>query len=413
MTEAAPGRGRTARIFALVGAAHTMSHIYLLALPPMYPLLKAEFDVSYAALGLLVTLLNVATGFTQVPVGFLVDRVGARKVLIAGLTTIALCIGAIGFAASYWMVLPLMVLAGVGNSVFHPADYAILSASVDKEKRGRAFSFHLLTGNLGFMTAPSLMIGLAALWGWRGALIAVAALGLMVVLAIVLFGHVLQTRPPDDAPEDAAKPPSGDIRSGVGTLISPPVVMMFLFFMLLAAASSGVQTFSVTALVDRHGVGLGAASAALTAFLAASFIGVAVGGYVADSLRRPLPLICAGLLMAAAMILLVGLVSLPVVLMVGVMAVAGFASGSIRPARDLMVSAVTPEGSTGKVFGFVSTGLNVGGAIAPVSLGLIIDMGAPLWVFYLLAGFFVLSVGAALVASRLASAQGPRAAAAE
>ena len=125
MTEAAPGRGRTARIFALVGAAHTMSHIYLLALPPMYPLLKAEFDVSYAALGLLVTLLNVATGFTQVPVGFLVDRVGARKVLIAGLTTIALCIGAIGFAASYWMVLPLMVLAGVGNSVFHPAERLI------------------------------------------------------------------------------------------------------------------------------------------------------------------------------------------------------------------------------------------------------------------------------------------------
>ena len=275
-------RKRYAAIMGMIGSGHALSHFYLLALPPLFPLLKAEFGVGYAALGLLVTLFNVATGLVQVPAGFLVDRIGARRVLMAGLVLSGLGIGLIGLASEYWMVLGLVAIAGLGNSVFHPADYAVLNASIDPRRIGRAFALHTFAGNVGFTLAPATMILLSSLWGWRAAL-GLAGLAAIAVLGVLLaYGHLLK----DDATASRAAAGGGaaetDGAAGFRPLLTPGVLTMFAFFVCIAMVTAGVQSFSVTALVDLQGIGLASANTVLTAFLMASAGGVLLGGNRVD-----------------------------------------------------------------------------------------------------------------------------------
>ena len=391
-------RKRYAAIMGMIGSGHAVSHFYLLALPPLFPLLKAEFGVGYAALGLLVTAFNVATGLVQVPAGILVDRIGARPVLLAGLLLSGLGIGLIGLAGQYWMVLGLVALAGIGNSVFHPADYAILNASVDPKRIGRAFALHTFTGNVGFTLAPATMILLSSLWGWRWALGLAGLAALAVIAGLLAYGHLLK----DDraVPEDAA----GAARrgawaaAGIGPLLTPGVLTMFAFFVCMAMVTAGVQSFSVTALVAFQGTGLGPANTVLTAFLMASAAGVLLGGPIADRTARHGLLAAAAMAGSAVLFFLVGNAQLPVLALIAVFAAVGLLQGSVRPSRDMMVRAVTPKGATGRVFAFVSAGLNLGAAVTPVLFGLLIDLGHADWVFFLLAAILLLAIATVGVA---------------
>lgn len=385
-------RKRYAAIMAMIGSGHAVSHFYLLALPPLFPLLKGEFAVGYAALGLLVTVFNVATGLIQVPAGILVDRIGARPVLLAGLVLSGLGIGLIGFAGQYWMVLGLVLVAGVGNSVFHPADYAILNASVDPKRIGRAFALHTFTGNVGFTLAPATMILLSSLWGWRWALGLAGLAALAVVAGLLAYGQLLK----DDraAPDEAA----GQERrgawaaAGIRPLLNPGVLTMFAFFVCIAMVTAGVQSFSVTALVAFQGTGLGSANSVLTAFLVASAAGVLLGGPIADRTARHGLIAAAAMAGSAVLFFLVGKAQLPVLALIAVFAAVGLLQGSVRPSRDMMVRAVTPKGATGRVFAFVSAGLNLGAAVTPVLFGWLIDLGQADWIFFLLAAILLLSI---------------------
>jgi MFS transporter, FSR family, fosmidomycin resistance protein len=387
---------RLAVVLGLVGSGHVMSHVYILTLPPLFALIKAELDVSYAALGLMVTMFHVATGIMQVPAGMMVDRFGARIMLVIGMLVSALSISAIGVVDSYVMMVCLTALAGVGNSVFHPADYAILAASVRTKHLGKAFGFHLLAGNLGFAVAPVLLASLAALWDWRSAVIAVGLAGVAVGVAMIVLGRDLR----------AASAPSADEQGAGGNarphrLTSPALWVMLAFFVLLALATSGIQTFAPTVLNTLYGLGLGTANTALTAFLSAGFIGVAIGGFVADALRRPVFVVVGCMLLSAVCMAVVGFINLAPVLLLTTMAISGAAVGAMRPARDMMVNAIAPPGTTGKAFGFVGMGLSIGGAVAPVGFGHLVDIGASAWVFALCVLFMFLSVATAVVADRL------------
>ena len=383
-------------VFALVGAGHTMSHVFILTLPPLFALIKGDLDINYAALGLMVTMFHVATGAMQIPAGILVDRLGARVTLTGGMILSAACMGAIGAADSYWLMVVLAALAGVGNSVFHPADYAILAAAVHKRHVGKAFSFHLLTGNLGFAAAPVIMVTLAALWDWRIAVMTVGGAGMAVAATMILFGRDLHATPAPAAGE-------GESAGATGTraLFSPALLAMLAFFITVAVANSGLQSFSVTLLNTEYGVDLGAANTALTLYLSAGFVGIAIGGIVADRLNHPVVLVVVTMLITAAGIaaLTVRGVPWPVVLIA--MALAGGAMGMMRPPRDMMVNAVAPPGSTGKAFGFMGTGLSVGGAVAPVAIGAMIDAGAASWVFAICVGFILAGAGTAILAECL------------
>lgn len=390
-------KARNARVLAVIGSGHALSHFYLLALPPLFPLIKAEFDVSYAQLGLLLTLLNLATAAAQVPAGFLTDRIGARTLLLAGVALMGGATALLGLSPGYAAMLALVVLAGIGNSVVHPTDYVIMSASIEPHWLARAFSIHTFAGNVGFVLAPMSMIALATVVGWRGALFCAGLLALLVLAGLILFGRDLQGEPRQRPRRDG--PAAISSRQ---LLLSAPILLL-LFYTLTAMVTSGVHSFSVATLVTVQGIDLGAANRVLTAFLITSSAGILLGGILADRTRRYVLVTSVAFGAAALLLLLPALLSLSALMLIVLFGLAGLLQGSVRPARDMMVRAVTPKGATGRVFAFVMTGLNIGAAITPLLFGLLLDLGEPRLVFWLLAGFFALAVVLVFVVQQVAT----------
>jgi MFS family permease len=392
----APGLGGDARVVGMVAGAHFFSHFYLLALPPLFPILKVELGLSYVALGGMITAFNVASGVAQYPLGMAVDRFGARHILVSGLTLLALSVALMSLASSYWLFLALAFLAGLGNGAFHPADYSILSASVSEHRLGRAYSIHTFTGHVGWSAAPPMMIFLTALWNWRVALAVVGFIGLAMAVVLFLQGPLLKGDHRPRATGEAVTPR----HSTFALLTATPIVMMFLFYTATAAIIVGMASFTPAALGALFDTPLVTGNAALTAVMVGSAAGVLSGGFIADKLRRFDLISAIGFIVAAAAMCVVAFVALPVVPLVLVFGLAGFMLGMISPSRDLMVRAVTPPGTSGKVFGFVSVGLDVGGAGAPLLYGWILDQGAPAGVFLGAAAMMLLSLLAALAAAR-------------
>ena len=383
------GRGRFASVMGLVGSGHAVSHLYLLALPPLFPLLQADLGASITELALLVSLLNLATVGAQFPAGMLVDRIGARPVLAGGLVLMGISFLVMSQASSYWTVMAMAAFAGVGNSVFHPANYAIMNASVDEARMGRAYSLHNFTGNVGFMSAPVLMVLLSGLTSWRGALLFAGVLA--VVVGLVLWSAVSLLR--DDravVPSGGGKPEPAPATAGL--LTSAPVLTMFMFYVFIAMSTGGMQSISVAALVAHQGLELETAVWTLEIFLVCAAAGVLLGGPLADRTRRHGLLAAIALGASAFLIAPVGAFQMPAMLIALLFAVYGVVQGTMRPARDLMTRAITPAGATGRVFGFVTGGLNIGGAISPVLLGWLVDMGHPEAVFYAIGVILLLCV---------------------
>ena len=402
-------RKRFWAITGLIGSGHGLSHFYFLCLPPLFPLLKEEFGVSYAALGLLITLMNLMTAIFQVPSGMLVDRYGAQLILIGGLVLAGVGIGLIGFAGSYWMMIVLVIVSGLGNSVFHPADYAILTTSIDRKVLGRAFGLHTFTGNIGFMTAPVVMVLLATWMGWRGAMITVGLASIAVVIPLVLYGTVLRDEVSVEPEHNGASGDPVPDRTGLKLYLNGPVMMFFMFFMTIGMVSTGVQTFSVTTLVQLHGLGLGAANTVLTVFLVATAAGVLLGGPLADWTSRHALVASLAMVIGAAVFFTVNAAVLPYMATAALFLIAGVALGTVRPARDMMVRDMTPKGATGRVFAFVSTGLNLGSATTPILLGYLIDLGYANAVFAVVGVILLLSVATVtLVQNRTGQALAPQ-----
>ena len=393
--------GRDIRIVGLVCSGHFFSHFSMLTLPPVFVLMKAEFGVSYTQLGLILTAYAITSGFSQVPVGFLVDRFGPKAPLLSGLVLLSVSLALMGLAQSYWSLVLLGASAGFGNSVFHPADYSILLARVDRARMGRAFSFHTFSGVVGWAAAPPFMILITELASWRAALVAAGLLGLAIAALIALQHRHLA---PDRAAQaqDRARPRRAGL--GLGILMAPPILLLFGFFVTISITSSGLHAFSVPALVQLHAFELTLANAALTAFLVAGAVGVLLGGVIADRTERYDFITGFGFLIVAVLLAAIASFPLPALMVIATFALAGLVQGAIWPSRDMIVRALTPAGAGGKVFGFVSTGLDFGHVFAPPLFGLMIDTGHPSAIFWVTAIVvlcgLLLSVSAAQYAHR-------------
>ncbi len=397
----APDAPRPLVALALVSLGHGLNHLLVMAVPPLVVVWTATFAVDYAAIGLVMAAVAVASAAAVLPVGFLVDRVPARLVLIAGLTVISLATIGFGLAQSYWHLLACGVLAGLGNTVFHPCGYTILSAAVPRAWLGRAFSIHTFAGYAGFAATPAIL-GLALLYGdWRAALIAMGCAGLTVAALMALARRQLHDgrERRGDAAQGAQGAQGGragfgrkNAATGIGLLLSLPVAMCFLFFLLTTIAYWGFDGFLPAALFEHHGVPEATGTFALSVFFGFTALGILAGGVLADRTHRHGLTAALGFSVAAAAIFLIGEIEGSIAAIHILIAIAGLGSGVVTPSRDLIVRKVTPTGETGKVFAFMTFGMDAGSALAPPAFGLLMDGGQALWLFRATALMLLLSI---------------------
>ena len=380
---------RDTRVIGLVSASHFVSHFYILLLPPLFPFVRAEYGVNYIELGLALAAFNVVSAGLQTPAGFLTDRIGAPAVLVAGLLLGAGAFALAGLVASFWFLVAMFAVAGLGNTVYHPADYSILSHHVSTQRMGQAYSIHTFAGMLGSAVAPPALLVLQATVGWRGAFMIAALLGVLAAAVMILQRDALggqvapaRMRPPEEAAND----------EGWKLLFSPPLLRNLAFFVMLAITAGGLQNYSVVALGALYGTPLSIANWALAAYLLMISVGVLLGGLLASRTQRHDLVAVTALVAVAATGLTLGLVSLAAGLLIALMAIGGLFAGLMMPSRDMIVRSLAPPGSFGKVFGFVTTGFNLGGIVSPLLFGWLMDKGHPRAIFLLGAAFSLLSI---------------------
>jgi MFS family permease len=375
------------RVVGAVSAAHFMSHYYIIALAPLMPFVRDEYQVTYTEIGLAFAVFNIVTAVFQTPAGFLVDRLGARALLILGLAIGATTFVTAGLVDSFWVMIAMFAIAGMGNTVYHPADYALLSQHVPSDRIGQAFSLHTFAGMLGSAVAPASLLVMQNSWGWRGAFIGTGLLGFAVALLLLLVRDRSTA-----AAKTSTRPASDSSDAGWRLLLSGPILLNLAFFILLAMMSSGLYNYSVVALGALYGTPVTTANAALTGNLLLSAAGVLVGGLLVTRTKRHNLVATLGLIAMALSVVLVALVDLSSLALIAAMSLAGLFSGVIMPSRDMIVREVTPPGSFGKVFGFVTTGFNIGGIVSPLIFGAVMDHGSPRMVFLLVAAFTLLGI---------------------
>ena len=358
-----------ASVIGLVGAAHLVSHFSQLLLAPLFYWLKTEFNVSFAQLGFLMTVFFVVSCAVQAASGFVVDKFGPRPVLFAGLALIGVAAFGYAMSTSYWMLAGAAVIGGAGNGVFHPVDYTLLNRKVSAPRLGHAYSVHGITGSLGWALAPAMLVPLAFAYSWRVALMAAGVL-VFAVLAVQVLNREKLT-----LPVVATNRSTTGADSNFGFLKIPAVWMCFSFFFWYAAVLSVIQTFAPTAAQRLHDVPLQLVAICLTSYMLSSVGGMVLGGFLASDAQRCERVVGLGFAIAASLALLLALGNLTAWMVPLLFGLMGFASGMAGPSRDLLVKRSTPENASGRVYGVVYAGLDIGQAVAPLLFGLLMDQG--------------------------------------
>jgi MFS family permease len=375
-----------AKVIGAVGSAHALSHFFQLVLPPLFPLLRAEFGVSYATLGALLSVMYVASGLCQFGAGFAVDRFGARPVLLAGLGLLAGGTLAAGLVPSIGWLFPLVVLMGIGNGVFHPADFAVLNANVSPRRLGHAYSSHGIGGSLGYALAPVVSFGLASAFGWRTSLLICGALGLVAVAVLATQRGALDSR------KHGVAAPKHTLSGSMELFRQRAILLCFAYFCVLTIGTIGITTFLGTSINAAYGLPLAIAATAITAYLLGNAAGVLAGGFLAARTARHDRVAAMGLGVGAVLILLLALFAPLATWAIPLLALTGLALGATGPSRDMIVRGATPKGASGRVYGFVYSGLDLGSALGPVALGAMLDHGSPRLVAAAIAVFLFVAI---------------------
>lgn len=363
-----------AKLIGLVGLAHAVSHFSQLILAPLFPWLKDAFNVSYTELGAVLTVFFVVSCIVQAASGFIVDKLGPRPVLFVGLGALGLAAFGYAMAQSYWMLLLCAVVGGIGNGVFHPVDYTLFNRKVAPTRLGHAYSVHGITGSLGWALAPAFVVPIAIAFSWRVALASAGAVAIVVLLILWVYRSVLSL----DAAAVHKATGQGEHAPAGGEfdfLRIPAVWMCFGFFFFYAAVISVVQTFAPAAAGHLHAVPVALVAVCLTVYMVASAVGMVVGGFLASDPSRCERIVGAGFGIAAMLALILAFAEFPPLMVPVLFGAMGFVSGIAGPSRDLLVKKSTPPNATGRVYGVVYAGLDIGQALAPLVFGRLMDAG--------------------------------------
>jgi len=373
-----------------------------MTVPVLLPLLPPVMGRGFVELGMAISVFGLVSAVLQAPMGYAVDRFGARRILMAGLA-----LGSAGFAflavsPTYVMLIVAMALAGVANAVYHPSDYSILSRGMAPERMGRAFSIHTFAGYLGNAVAPLVLIPIAVAFDVRWAF-AASSVAALLALAALSAGKPAAAAAASRPETPRSRPETGS----AGSSASGTILVLIVFFLLLGLSTGAIDRFSVSAFVQGFGIALPTANLALTAFLSASALGVLAGGFLADRTRRH-GLVAAAAFALAAMLVVTVILARPAgMLLVVLLGATGFLTGIVAPSRDMLVRASAPPGTEGRVFGIVSTGFNVGGIVGPILFGYLLDRGFASGVLWASAGFMVATTIIVLFQERRAPARVP------
>ena len=381
MTVALSRRASDVRVIGLISLAHGSSHFFHLVLPPMFPWLKDAFALSYAELGLLMSIFFVVSCVVQASSGFLVDRIGARPVLFAGVGLLALAALTYSQSNGYLMLIMGAVIAGCGNGIFHPVDYTLINHKISPPNLPYAYSMHGVTGYLGWAAAPAFMVGIAQFSDWRIAFLSAALLEVVILMILwinknQLLDNVKERHESSHASAQAANP-GGAPESAFAFLKLPAVWFCWMFFFFSMASTSSLQSFAPSALFSIYELPLTTGSYYITLLALGSAGGVLFGGYLAAKLQAPERIVstCLSVTVVMCLLLATGFISLELIPII--FFALGFGYGVVAPSRDLLVKKATPQGVAGRVYGIVYSGIDLGAAVGPFIFGLFMDAGLP------------------------------------
>ena len=403
MTVALSRRASDVRVIGLISLAHGSSHFFHLILPAMFPWLKDAFALSYAELGLLMSIFFVVSCIVQASSGFLVDRIGARPVLFAGVGLLALAALTYSQSNGYAMLILGAVIAGCGNGIFHPVDYTLINHKISPPNLPYAYSMHGVTGYLGWAAAPAFMVGIAEISDWRIAFLSASCLEALVLLVLWLnrsrlIDNVQERRADSDADAQASAN-SGQANSAFAFLKLPAVWLCWMFFFFSMASTSSLQSFAPSALLNIYGVAISAGSYFITLLALGSAVGILFGGYLTAKLKTPEKIVSSCLTLTILMCLLLASGFVPVNIIPILFCAMGFGYGVLAPSRDLLVKQVTPQGVSGRVYGIVYSGIDLGAAVGPFIFGFFMDAGLPKALFIGIALFQLMIIPTVLKVS--------------
>jgi FSR family fosmidomycin resistance protein-like MFS transporter len=380
------------RLVVPICAAHFVSHYYMIILAPLFAFIQADYRLTYTELALALTAFNVVSAAFQTPAGFLVDRIGARVVLLAGLALGTAAFAVAGLVDSYAVFVAMFAVAGLGNTAYHPADYSLLSQHTPPNRIGQVFSFHTFAGILGSAVAPATLLAMQSQFGWRGAFIGAAILGAAVLALLIVQWPAEPERIAEKHPPRATAKETADQQTSWSLLLSPPILLNLGFFILISIMG-GINTILVVALAALYGTSGTVANVALTGLLSMNAVGVLFGGLLASRTTRHVTVAALSLALAGAATFLMGIVGHSTVALIAMSSLAGLFTGIVSPSRDMLVRSVTPPGAFGRVFGFVSSGFNIGSMFAPMIYAMMMDRGEPRAVFMISAACSLLCIG--------------------
>jgi MFS family permease len=395
---------RDATVISLVGLAHGTSHFFHLMLPPLFPWLMSEYSLSYTQIGAVMSVFYAVSGLGQAFAGFLVDRWGAHRVLCLGIGLLTFSGLLVASTSALWGLYVAAFVAGLGNCVFHPADFALLNHRVSQARLGHAFSVHGLSGNVGWALGPMLMTAIATAFSWRTAGLAAALTGGASLSALwwnrgelsdAIDDQLSRHRPRSERPASV----------GLADLVKLRLTWFaFSFFFFATLGFGALQNFAPSLLRDLYGLSLAGGTSALTGYLAGSAAGLATGGFLASGTGRQEKLVGFAFLGSSALAILLALAVVPGWTVIAIMAFMGFGVGIAGPSRDMLVRKSTAArlgtGAFGRIYGLVYSGLDVGLAVAPLIFGMLMDAGKTQYVFVGIAISLLMAIFAAQAIAR-------------